>query len=481
MKIKVNPQKSLGTYFDPTAYQNNTLRYSPPKDFPAYLAKTLGRAKIMRSFITLDEFWDYKTDTFYPDYAIGVKRYPDEERHYIYDWKMIVPAPSRIRYEDYLVSHAENADELLLNVRRYEREVSDGLISYDKYEEIFERAVEYCKELAPNIRYVECCNEIDIKTFGNLTALEYFKLYERAYRAVKRLNEKHRYEMPLLIGAWGVAHPFRQRGRWEEFLEMLSKSDLGDAPIDFYSEHHYEQIAAEGLAREGSDPEAAALCAVDKLKLLYARHKENIKRFQLPDAPYFLNEVGAARATGVKEDCQRNACAILTYLLASAEPELDGFMIFPWCTFHNPELQISYTQFVLNEDSSYSATPNGMAVLMLHKMRGERVETEVLDCGAQDAKYRAGAVRDGDTLYVVAANTSGETDTFCLELALEDGSYTVRQYLCDAMHNNCVTSDGDGRLGVTHEFAAEAKDGKLSVRADAEAHAFVLYEIVKKA
>ncbi len=479
MKLTVNPRKVLGAYQDPTAYQNNTLRYSPPKDFPAVLAQTLGRAKIMRSFVTLDEYWDYRTDTFYPDYAIGVKRYPDEQLHYVYDWKMIVPAPSGIRFEDYLTSHAQNADEVLLNVRRYEREVSDGVISYDKYEEIFEKAVEYCKSLAPNIKYIECCNEVDLKTFGNLTATEYFKIYERAYRAVKRLNAKHNYEIPLLIGGWGVAHPFRRRELWEEFLEILAASNLGDKPIDFYSEHYYDQVCSEGLERLNLDAEARALCTVDKLKLLYARHRRNIERLGLPDVPFFLDEVGRVRATGAKEYSLRNACGVLTYLIASSQPELQDVRMFPWCTFHNPELQISYTQFVRNEDGTYAATPNGMAMLMLHKMEGERVSCEVSECADPDAPYRAQAVTSGDTLYVVAGNTAANEDTLRIEVQLSNGTYTVKQYLCDSAHNNCVTANGDGKLSVTQEYDVVAKDGKIDLPMLMQANAFVLFEITE--
>ncbi|MBQ3126431.1 MAG: hypothetical protein IJC15_05105, partial [Clostridia bacterium] len=61
MKICVNTAASLGRYVDPTVWQNSTLRYAPPEDFPAYLADRIGRAKIMRTWITLDEYWDYRT------------------------------------------------------------------------------------------------------------------------------------------------------------------------------------------------------------------------------------------------------------------------------------------------------------------------------------------------------------------------------------------------------------------------------------
>ena len=142
MKIQIHSDRSVGQYVDPTSWQNSTLRYAPPEDFPAFLASELGRAKIMRVWVTLDEYWDYRTDLFYPDYDIGVARYRPEELHYVYDWGSIVPAPSGTRFKAYLTSHAQNADELLLNVRRLEREVSDGVITYEQYEAIFEKSVE---------------------------------------------------------------------------------------------------------------------------------------------------------------------------------------------------------------------------------------------------------------------------------------------------------------------------------------------------
>ena len=113
MKFQIDAASSLGQYVDPTAWQNSTLRYSPPEDFPAFLSKEIGRAKIMRAWITLDEYWDYRTNEFYPDYDIGVARYAPETLHYVYDWASIVPAPSGTRFKAYLTTHAENADEIV--------------------------------------------------------------------------------------------------------------------------------------------------------------------------------------------------------------------------------------------------------------------------------------------------------------------------------------------------------------------------------
>jgi hypothetical protein len=93
MKIRVNRSERLGKYCDPTRWQNSTLRYSPPEDFPEHMVKEIGRAEIMRTWITLDEYYDYRTGELYPDYDIGVARYPSDELHFPYDWHNIVPAP----------------------------------------------------------------------------------------------------------------------------------------------------------------------------------------------------------------------------------------------------------------------------------------------------------------------------------------------------------------------------------------------------
>ena len=482
MKIQVNAKEHIGTYIDPTRWQNSTLRYAPPTDFPAYLADTLGRAEIMRVWVTLDEYWDYRTGEFYPDYDIGVARYPAETLHYPYDWGNIVPAPSGTRFHAYLTSHAAQADELLLNVRRLEREVSDGVITYEQYEEIFERAVEYCKELAPNIRYVEVCNEIDIKSFGLLSAEEYVKIYLCARRAVKRLNEKHHYEMPLLVGGYAAAHPLHDWKKVHDVMTLLSRSGIGDQPMDFYSYHHYETPATTGLVRCGRLDDAA-LSGVEKLRLIRAQHDEMLKELNLPDLPVFLNELGKARTTGVDGDALYNAAGLITYLLAFGCEDAPKLYPFPWCTFHNPKLQISYTQFLLCEDGSYAMTPNGVAVKMLHDLCGERLAIDVTGSCGRDAAYSAVAVEDADGISVLAANPSGETVPCELEIGgMATGKYRIVGHLCDSYHNNCVTSakcDGK-RIEVTGEAIRRVdNDGVFRHVFALEKDAFILYRVEK--
>lgn len=480
MKITVNAKSSLGKYVDPTAWQNSTLRYTPPEDFPAFLEKRIGRAKIMRTWITLDEYWDYKTGTFYPDYDIGVARYKPDELHYVYDWASIVPAPSGTRFEAYLTSHAKCADELLLNVRRLEREVSDGVITYEQYEEIFEKAVEYCKSLAPNIRYIECCNEVDIKTFGNLTAEEYVKIYLSAHRAVKRLNAKHNYEIPLEIGGFAEARTLYHWDMMVKVLRMLRNSEIGDCPMDFYSYHLYN-VGESGHMFSKGCCDIAALGGVGKLRKIMENHNALLKELGLPEKPVFLNELGRSRTTGISGDCIYNAAGILTYLIAFGSEGLENLYPFPWCTFHNPKLQISFTQYLLNEDGSYSATPNGHAIEMLHSLGGERLAVEVTEAIGTDPEFRAIATREEDgSISVICVNPTADTvESPITVLGLPDGTYHIESYKCNDIENNIVTGKGTGSLKMSAEIDRVAKDGALTHFNYLPRNAFTLYRIMK--
>ena len=481
MKVQVNVNKTLGAYADPTRWMNSTLRYVPPVDFPQFLESRLGKAKIMRAWITLDEYWDYRTGITYPDYDIGVMRYPVEQLHFPYDMKLIVPAPSGTRFVDYLTTHSRHSEELLLNVRRYEREVSDGIITYEQYEAIFEQAVEYCKELAPNIRYIECCNEVDIKTFGKLTAQEYVNIYLCAHRAITRLNEKHGYAIPLELGGFAEAHPLQNWDLMLGVMELLKKSEIADDPMAFYSYHMYNAPENRSLTA-GGRYELAKLSGVEKLKLIVKQHEDMIERFGLPKRPVFLNELGRARATGLDGDCLHNAAGLLTYLIAFAKGEYGEAYPFPWCTFHNPNLQISFTQYVLNEDGSYSATPNGIALEMLYAMKGQLLESQVAELNAADSQHCALATANGDGYDVVVVNVCPDSiPCLCTLEGLEDGSYTVEAYRCNLFSNNVVykNGNGNGSLELTETLEVTCENGKLTTVETLDRDCFALLRIRK--
>ena len=481
MKSVIFANTRTGSYEDPTGYQNSTLRYVPPVDFPEYLASTLGRAKIMRVWITLDEYYDYKTGEKYPDYDIGCARCPVKEMYYHYDWGRTVPAPSGTRFRDYLRSHSEKADVLLLGVRRLEREVSDGIISYEKYTEIFSDAVDYCKSIAPNIKYIECCNEPELSSFGALNSEEYYRIYMCAYRAVKELNRTRGYDIPLLIGGDGVPSPLVRIDLWEGFLRLLSETKTEDKPIDFYSYHHYDIGARSNLLRMGFARESEEMGIVDRYRLIVELHERLLEKYGLPKAELFMDEWGKAAATNNKYDNLLNATGNILTMNAQVQGKLGDFKTFPWCTFHNPDLQISYTQYTLREDGSYVATPNALALIMLHRLRGDILRIHNTAFRGNDTRYRALAVRDGDVISVVVCNPRGVPEKCTIEIReAEAGDWRVEEYMCNSDLNNCVTGSGSGapELELTSSYELMS-GGCISIERELERDAFMLIRLRK--
>ncbi len=479
MKATILANRAIRKYEDPTGYQNSTLRYVPPVDFPPFLAQNLGRAKVMRVFITLDEYYNYKTGEFFPDYDIGKPQIPVKEMHYPYDWEKTVPAPSGTRFVDYLTSHSRNADTLLLCVRRLEREVSDGIISYDKYEEIFCKAVEYCKTLAPNIHYIECCNEVELEEFGALSSEEYYKIYLRGYHGVKSLNQKHNYDIPLIIGGDGVPSPLVRIDTWRGFLKLISETPSEEPLLEFYTYHHYDNPARSNLLRAGYTHEADEIGIVDRYRMITDLHESLLSEFGLPEAPVFMDEWGKCTHTGYLTDNLRNATGNLLTFNAQVHGKFGKWETFPWCTFHNPTLQMSYTQFVLRDDGGYNATPNALAMMILHELSGEIVKTRNVTGKSIDAPYQVLAVRNGNDLSAVCCNPRGESDTCLLHIeGLESGAYTMEEYLCDSTFNNCVTGTGSGIMECT-AVSSVTVNGRFTVTRTLETNAFLLLKFKK--
>ena len=92
------------------------------------------------------------------------------------------------------------------------------------------------------IRYWEIWNEPDIEQFWTGTPAEFFDLYERTARAMKREDPE------ILVGGAGISDPFDPDYR-EEFLRYCHERGV---PLDFFSWHHYEdhQVGSPGRYRE---------------------------------------------------------------------------------------------------------------------------------------------------------------------------------------------------------------------------------------
>jgi hypothetical protein len=437
MRITVDTKNPYRKWPHVEKFQNTTLRYTPSPSFPKVMEKVIGRPCIIRLFVNLDEVWDYRTDTYYWDYPIGVNRYIGDKNHYDYDWPLTVPSPVNAHIQEYLTSHAKCADEVLLNLRRYERETTDGIITYQQYEKLFEKVVEYYKDLCPNITYIECCNEVELPQFGNLNMKEYYKLYQCAYRSIQRLNQKHNYKKPLRIGGFGLSGGITHWHFWQEFLELLSKDD--QRIIDFYSMHEYH-----------TNPQ--------RIMEFCMRHQEMINELNLPNLPLLMTEYGLRNGVGDAgrpTNIQNASGEIPGMILGSHYPNLK---MFPWCTFHNPNQQIGRTMFILNGKNEYIPTPNGHTMTMFKMLGSYELMIE------EYVENKAVATIDDERICVLVSNPGkNETDVELILRNLENKRYEINQYMVDSHTNNCLTDPKCRSLQVTNKLSIAASDNKLCI------------------
>lgn len=428
-------------------YQNTTLRYPPVPEFAAMVEAAYGRPRLLRCWVTLDEVWDYRTDAYFFDYQIGVNRYLDDPGHYLYDWGSTVP--TQIHIQEHLKSFSEHSDELMLNLRRYERETAEGLVSLEKYEEVVEKVIAFYKDLCPNIRYIEVSNESDYKSFGDIDGSHYFKLYQRVCNAVTRLNRQNQYATPLGIGGTSTNAVMSRPQLWREFLQNLARDINPNHQIDFYSVHDYTR-----------DP--------SRLKAFYAMHHAWIRELGLPDLPIHVDEYGFTDTTGVWTDSLKNAAGVLVAMIQSAD--LPGLYIHPWCTYHNPKLQMSFTQYLTLEDGAIVPTPNGHAMRALALMKQNQLALD----GKQPDNTSVLATGDASGYAILATNASGLTQAVEISgINMPARTWTVTEYRVDRVHNNLLTGPQTRSLLPTERYPLRKDNLHLSAVLDE--YAFVLW------
>lgn len=182
----------------PERFWNTSMRVAPSKDIIGEAVSLYGKPCIVRAWVVLSEYWDYRDDSFHPDHVIGEDRYSDDANMFSYDRK--VTRASSVRFREYFDSVASSAEEILLCIRRYEREVMRGIISEEKYETVITKVIGDMKERYSNIRWIEVLNESESSIFGGLDADTYYRFYRMYYRAVASVNARRLPGPELCIG-----------------------------------------------------------------------------------------------------------------------------------------------------------------------------------------------------------------------------------------------------------------------------------------
>ena len=465
VQVTVDCAKVVGPRACPERYLNNSILHTPPLALADRMAKEYGKPKIVRCWLTLNHMWNRDTDTCDFNFKLPRRVYEDAHRADMPDGtasKEKVLAYEN--FEEYLDAFSRNSEEVLLNIRsNFEKDITDGKFTMDKWKELFEKALRHYKQRCPNLRYVEALNEPE--AFARLKCDQYYPYYQAAYEIVGKLNAELKPQVPLLVGGpctCSVNKPYLHR-----FLENYAADTNPRKRLDFLSYHDYSMGPTPSMYGE-----------------YQAIFRDEFKQFGIAaDLPLFMTEVGYGGGRPTPDPARNliQAAALTTYVHYARHSE--NLHVFPWVMFHSRN-QLCFAQFT----QDLTMTPFGAAVKVwsLHKryeidaaVAREKAEMGVYayatldDSGAavQVWNYQAPNKKDPT---VVGPSATARVALGGLPEKWKSARLKVRQYLIDSTHSNCFANGGKGELQQVKSLEVNAGNlGQLTV--DLEPNAICLW------
>ncbi len=388
--------------------------------------REFGKPTITHCWVNLDEMWDYRTRQYDFNYRIGVPKYDDVKEKARESWGSV--RETNIHFYDYLRAFGKHSDEIILTIRRYERDILDGTlgVTMADWKEIFKQAVIHYRRICPNLRYIEVCNEY--AGFIKCTAEEYYEFYQAAYQAVNEANVELGLEGEARVLVGGPVVTGDIIGKMDLFFENFSKDDSPDKRLDFVSWHEYNKSYHGTALREG------------QVQRMLASHG-------IPKKPMFVTEHAPIHGKlGTHELNLVNAAGLVKSLYFS-NVYSPGMTIMPWVQYHIREIQTQFMWFDGPNEPDTRAEelrmlPIGcsMKLLSMHKQWEIAVDNS-LD---RDELVLASVQNDGLAVHVV---NYGETRDVRIQVdqlpqvftALEEGSLRLVKYQIDEAHSNGVT------------------------------------------
>lgn len=446
VQVSVDCSQPIEGQLNLWGHVNVSRRAPPPPELCDLVVKEYGVPQVTRAWLLLDQMWDYRTGAYRFDYEIS-------KDHYAEDRKKIrsaaVGTPTGLRYYRYLDAVSQNSETVLLNIRGYEPDVLNGLLSYDQWKELFKTAVRHYRKRCPNLLYIEVLNEPSARRQSNIGSIKKsYPFYRLAYQAINEVNRELQPESPLLVGGCGG---FGTRDAIQ-IVKDYAADPAPDKRLDFVSFHHYWAEARPSQIADWEDDIDQAL-----------------ERASLPtDIPVFVTEIGYAQKWQPQPDKNLwHACGMTAYQYY-ARRSLD-LRLFPWVQYHSRK-QIAFVQF----DTDLRMTPYGAAVKML-RMHRER-EVAAHSNGLRDDGNGLGvlATLDGTgmTVHLWNLQPDGKTSVHAdvaisnVPEALLGRPLTVRRYLIDSKHSNCLAND-NGTTGLELVETRET-EGTATIKIAAE-------------
>jgi hypothetical protein len=428
----IDAAKSFRRFPDLVGYRNTSIQKAPAPALARRSEEEYGRAKVTRCWLNLDEMWDYRTGRYEYNYRIGAPKYDDVAEKFRESWGWVTETD--VRFDDYLGAFGRHSDTVMLTVRRYERDVLDGKlgVTMEDWKTIFKAAVRHAKQVCPNLRYVEVCNEYGCAGFIGCTPDEYYGFYRLAYQAVNEVNAELELagDDRVLVGGPNVVRD--AMAGLNRFFEKFGRDASPDKRLDFVTWHEYHNRYAELAHREA------------QVKLMLAAHglPENLPLFITEHAPYHP-KAGSAEYNRING-------AALVKSLYFASLHGPGVKILPWVHYHDRDIQTRIMWFDGPNQPDTRADelrmlPAGCSMKLLSMHR----EWEIAVDNAVDDDQIVLASVDSDGLAVEAVNYGPPRDVRIqvenlpkVFTALGDGELRVATYLIDLEHGNCVANPG---------------------------------------
>jgi hypothetical protein len=468
----IDAAKTVRPWPNLTGCRNTSLQKAPAPVLAAHSAELLGRPAITRCFLNLDEVWDYRTRQFDFTRPIGVNPYKDvkDKHEETWGWEL----ETKIPYEDYLKSFSQHSETILFTIRRYERDVLDGKLPITKedWKMIFKEGLKHCKKLAPNIRYVEVCNEYHHKGFIGCTAEEYYRFYQLGYQAVNEVNLEMKLEGDDRILVGGPIAAREATNHLAEFFPLYRNDTSTDKRLDFVSWHDYGKSFKETANRAHDVKKLLAKAGLDENVPLFLTETDPFQFTKDKNLKNWKEQFHMLNATG------------LVSVLYFADRHSPGMKIFPWVLYHRPEQQLHYIWFdgpnaPETKADQLQLMPIGVSMQFLGWHKGEEMKVE----NALDKDELVLGSIEGDNIAVHVVNFGAARSVeirLKLPTSLRDaGNVHVEEYLLDRTHNNNLNGPKfAGSAQRTGESQAPVKDGEILLhRASLEENSILFWRL----
>ncbi|MDZ7618243.1 MAG: hypothetical protein U1E05_14650 [Patescibacteria group bacterium] len=440
--VTVDASKDLGVLRRHELYNNNSLLRPPSDAMASKFQKELGTAKLMRCWVTINDYWDGKSDGYDFDFPCGWHGHDKNDR-----------------FHDYMQRFSDTSEELMLNVRGYEQEVMRGEIPLERWRKAVKDGLLHYKKRYPKIKYVEACNEF--RYFAKLTLDEYYdNFYLAMCRVVAEVNDELKPDVPLLVGA--PVEVGTIEGQVFPFIDKFAADKDPAKRLDFISYHRYDFYKTKPAQAANEEAEIDARLKIHGLS---------------EDIPLFITEMGifpvrrqVTDDVGYDQVIQAAAMTSIFYYY-NRQPGIQGMH---WVMQHVSNDR--KTQ--MTDDLKW--TPYGASLLMarLHKTRQLAACSDSLGADGLGVYAIASGDESGLAVQVWNYQYDGEKEYTATVRVTQLGErfagkrVLVRRYLIDSTHSTPEL----GRLEKVDE-AVVAHDGTITQTIHLENNALCLIEL----